>query len=173
MLGLPHGQNFLTDYSDDWPRLFQEEKSRIASVADGRALTIEHIGSTAVPRIKAKPVIDIAIAIADLSIADDLAAAMATIGYDYPGDIGIPDHRIFGRDKDVRRYLVHVLEHAVYRWSDLISFRDILRTNARLAHEYEQLKLDAVAQHPTDRAQYTESKSQFVQRILTPSQPHA
>jgi GrpB-like predicted nucleotidyltransferase (UPF0157 family) len=166
VLGLPHGQNYLVDYSDAWPRLFQEEKARIEAVVGERICATAHVGSTAVPGIKAKPIIDIAIAVARLVVADELAPAMATIGYDYPGDIGIPDHRIFGRDREARRFLVHVLEQNGYRWRELIAFRDIIRANRALAREYERVKIDAVARHRTGRAQYTESKAHFVQRLL-------
>ena len=166
MLGLSHGENELVSYSDEWPQLFQEEKARIEAVVGEHIRAIEHVGSTAIPGIRAKPIIDIAIAVADLSVSDALVPAMTSIGYDYPGDIGIPDHRIFGRDRDVRRFLVHVLEHERYRWRELIAFRDTLRADPALAREYERVKLAAVSHHPTGRVQYNEFKAQFVADVL-------
>ena len=168
MLGLSHGENELVSYSDEWPQLFQEEKARIeAVVGEHIRAMIEHVGSTAIPGIRAKPIIDIAIAVADLSVSDALVPAMTSIGYDYPGDIGIPDHRIFGRDREVRRFLVHVLEHERYRFGANSSHFAIRSGQTRrCAREYERVKLAAVTHHPTGRAQYNEFKAQFVADVL-------
>jgi GrpB-like predicted nucleotidyltransferase (UPF0157 family) len=85
-LGLPYGQDFLVLHNPNWVKLFEEEKSKLRSVLPPEALDIQHIGSTAVPGLKAKPIIDIAIATQHHTLADEWQETMAYLGYDYPGD---------------------------------------------------------------------------------------
>jgi GrpB-like predicted nucleotidyltransferase (UPF0157 family) len=148
-LGLPGGQSRLVEPDPAWPRLFEEERQRLRSVLPLEVTEIEHIGSTAVPGLRAKPIIDIAVAARSHTLADDWQDAMASLGYDYPGDIGISDHRIYGRDRDARRFLVHVVDAGGQRWRDLLRFRDLLRDDPRLRSDYEALKADAAARFPT------------------------
>lgn len=98
-LGLPHNQNFLVPYDSEWVRLFEEERTKLRSVLPTAAIDIQHIGSTAVPGLRAKPIIDIAIAAVHFAMADEWLNAMASLGYDYPGDIGLPEHRVYGRER--------------------------------------------------------------------------
>ena len=131
------------------------------------ALEIQHVGSTAVPDLRAKPIVDIAIAATDHRLADEWQVAMSSLGYDYPGDIGIPAHRIFGRDPGVRRFLVHVVDAEGQRWRDLLRFRDSLRKDHRLAAAYETVKQEAASRHATGpRGGYTQAKAEFIERVL-------
>jgi GrpB-like predicted nucleotidyltransferase (UPF0157 family) len=100
-------------------------------------------------------------------MADQWQDAMASLGYDYPGDIGIPDHRIYGRDPDIRRFLVHVVDSDGTRWREFLRFRDLLITDPRLAAEYEAVKLGVAKKHPTGlRSKYTEAKGGFIADVL-------
>lgn len=131
------------------------------------AIDIQHIGSTAIPGIYAKPIIDITVAARSHTLADDWQDAMASLGYDYPGDVGIPGHRIYGRDRDIRRFLVHVVDVDGPQWKRLIAFRDILLDDPQLAREYESLKLEKAAKYPTGpRSRYTEEKASFIDEVL-------
>lgn len=117
-LGLPRGHNYLVRYDPDWPRLFEEERTRLRSALAGEAVDIQHVGSTAVSGLRAKPIIDIAMGAQSHTMVDQWRDAMASLGYDYAGDIGIPDHRIYGRDPDIRRFLVHVVDFDGARWRE-------------------------------------------------------
>src|SRR5262245_57563772 len=136
-LGLPHGQNYLVRHDPNWARLFEEERVKLRAVLPADAIDIQHVGSTAVAGIEAKPIIDIAIAARSYTLADDWHEVMASIGYDYPGDIGIPEHRIYGRDRSIRSFLVHVVDANGPRWLDFLRFRDLLLADRALAIEYE------------------------------------
>lgn len=167
-LGLPKGQNYLVPHDPNWSTLFEEERRRLRTVLSPDAIDIEHIGSTAVPGIYAKPIIDVAVAARSHTLADGWEDAMSSLGYDYPGDIGIPGHRIYGRDPDVRRFLVHVVDAGGPQWRRLVGFRDILLANPQLALEYEALKLEAAAKYPTGpRSRYTAEKAGFIDQSLT------
>lgn len=166
-LGLPHGQNYLVPYDPDWPRLFKEERARLRSALPAEAVDIQHIGSTAVPRLRAKPIIDIAIGAQSYTMADQWQEAMASLGYDHPGDIGIPDHRIYGRDPGIRRFLVRVVDFDGAQWRQFLQFRDLLIANPRLAAQYEAVKLEAAQKHPTGlRSRYTEAKAGYIDDVL-------
>jgi GrpB-like predicted nucleotidyltransferase (UPF0157 family) len=165
-LGLPHNQNFLVPYDSEWVRLFEEERTKLRSVLPTAAIDIQHIGSTAVPGLRAKPIIDIAIAAVHFAMADEWLNAMASLGYDYPGDIGLPEHRVYGREREVRRFLVHVVNADKRQWRRYIHFRDRLRADPQLAAEYEALKLNAAAKYPTGRASYQNAKASFIEEVL-------
>ena len=166
-LGLPSGQNHLVPHDPQWLALFEEERERLRLVLPPEAYDIQHIGSTAVPGLRAKPIIDIAIAAQSHGLADEWQQAMASLGYDYPGDIGIPDHRIYGRDRGTRRFLVHVVDANGQRWKDFLRFRDLLRDDAQLAAAYQAVKHEAASRYPTgQRVSYTSAKAEFIERIL-------
>ena len=97
-LGLEHGINRLSPYSADWPGLFTTEAENILSVCGNCIIAIEHVGSTSIPHMEAKPIVDMVAGVASLNDAEKMIKGMESIGYDYPGDIGIPDDRIFVSD---------------------------------------------------------------------------
>jgi GrpB-like predicted nucleotidyltransferase (UPF0157 family) len=165
-LGLEHGINRLAPYSPDWPSRFTVESKKLSDVCGKYILAIEHVGSTSIPGMLAKPIVDILIGVEALNNAEKMIPGMESIGYDYPGDIGIPDDRIFGRDPGFRKYLVHVVVINSTRWTRYIDFRDALRQDVKLADEYCELKTAIVRKHPEGRAKYTELKSDFINRVL-------
>jgi GrpB-like predicted nucleotidyltransferase (UPF0157 family) len=166
-LGLPQGKNFLVPHDPEWLALYEKERVRLRQVLSSEVLDIQHIGSTAVPGLKAKPIIDIAVAATGYRLADDWRDAMGSIGYDYPGDIGIRDHRIYGRDPGIRRFLVHVVDARGDRWKDFLRFRDLLREDPDLAAAYEAVKEQAAASYADGRNSYTTAKANFIERVLT------
>lgn len=165
-LGLQHGVNRLSAYSNDWPIQYQSESHRILNVCGGILLAIEHVGSTSVNGLIAKPIVDILAGVESLDDAEKMIPGMQSIGYDYPGHIGIPDDRIFGRDPGFRLFLIHVVEYESERWDRYINFRDTLRSDKQLATEYGELKSEIVKRYPEGRSTYTEHKSDFISRVL-------
>jgi GrpB-like predicted nucleotidyltransferase (UPF0157 family) len=142
-------------------RAFAEEAARIRSALGPLVLAIEHYGSTAVPNLRAKPIIDLLIGVADVDHGLQMIEPMTSLGYDYAGSQGIPEHHVFGRG-DPRTYLVHVVVHGGDQWIAGLAFRDRLRTDADLRAEYQALK-ERLAAEVTSRAEYTARKSEFVQ----------
>jgi len=160
-LGLEQGVNRLVDYNPLWPRAFAEEAARMRSALGPLALAIEHYGSTAVPNLRAKPIIDLLIGVADLDHGMQMIEPMTSLGYDYAGNQGTPESHIFGRGQP-RTHLVHVVVHGGDQWMASLTFRDRLRTDADLRVEYQALK-ERLAAAATSRAEYTAGKSEFVQ----------
>ncbi len=130
---------------------------------------VEHVGSTAVPGLVAKPIIDLQAAVADLAVADEIAAALAPHGWHLvPPDLdGRPWRRFLVQASGDRRTAhLHLLTPAAGRWHDQIRFRDALRVDPDLAREYATLKQDLAAAHPHDREAYSRAKTAFLQRVL-------
>lgn len=165
-LGLGDNEVRLVPHSSAWAATGEAERQRLLRSLAAWSPDIEHVGSTAVRGLAAKPVIDLCVGVASLPHADEMQDVMASLGYDYPGDVGIPDDRVFGRERGWRTHLVHVVVRGGYRWDVYINFRDALRGDAALRAEYEALKQQFARAHPEDRFTYTQQKSTFVERVL-------
>lgn len=161
-LGLARNVQRLSAHNPLWPQAYAEEVARIAPALDGVALAVEHYGSTAVPGLDAKPIIDIQVGVARLEQVQDLIGPMIALGYDNVGSAGITEHHIFGLG-DPRTHLVHIVVFGGEQWCRTLRFRDRLRTEPALREAYQSLKRSLAATSFT-RAEYTEGKSAFVAR---------
>jgi GrpB-like predicted nucleotidyltransferase (UPF0157 family) len=152
----------LVDHDPAWALLFEEERDRLAGVFDGRALGIEHIGSTSVPDLCAKPIVDVLVGLEELELTDEQIAAMERLGYDYLGEHGLPG-RLFFR-KDPRTHHVHVVLHGGEHWERQLVFRDTLRSDPEERRRYDEFKRRLAAEgHP--REAYTELKTPFIREV--------
>lgn len=135
-LGLKANLNLLVAYDLLWPAAFEAEKVRLAKALGPVAKGIEHYGSTAVPGLCAKPILDIMAGISPLSEWERCKPALEALGYDYAEGAGVPGHYIFGRGRDrtERTHLVHVVGYQEESWRGSLAFRDALRRDARVAH---------------------------------------
>ena len=164
-LGLERTANRLAAPNPLWGRAFEEEAARIRAAAGPDVLAIEHYGSTSVPGLCAKPIIDLLVGVADLSLADRHAPAMLALGYDDSGNGGVDGHRIFGKGS-ARTHLAHFVVYEGPEWTATLRFRDLLRADEDLRRAYEQLKTRLVTEHARDRAAYTAGKAQFILAAL-------
>jgi GrpB-like predicted nucleotidyltransferase (UPF0157 family) len=166
-LGLESGHSKLVPYDPRWPALFREAEAEIRAAAGDRILCIEHVGSTSVPGLTAKPVLDILVGVADFAAALDLVPALAPLGYEFRPQEEIPDRHYFRRRVGtLRTHHLSLAEPASKHFRDTIAFRDALRADARLAREYEAVKLALAARFPRDRVAYTDGKTDFVVGVL-------
>ncbi|MGE0098932.1 MAG: GrpB family protein [Hydrogenophaga sp.] len=157
----------IVPYSTEWPARFAQEAARLRSaLAPWLVADIEHIGSTAVPELGAKPVIDLMAPVQDLLAARPAIAAAVAAGYcHFPYK---PDqmHWFCKPSPAVRTHHLHLVPWGSALWHDRLAFRDELRSNGPLAREYERLKLALAARDPEDREAYTEAKSPFIASVL-------
>jgi len=167
MIGLKHNQNLLVDYDPEWPSLFDAERDRLQTVLLSIPRGIEHYGSTAVPGLRAKPIIDILVGILPLDDWVRCKQPLESLGYDYSGHAGVPGHYIFGRGRDLseRTHLVHIVEFGGPSWQSNLAFRDALRTNQNLREEYVAAKQMASNLAPEGRAKYNELKQAFFDKV--------
>jgi GrpB-like predicted nucleotidyltransferase (UPF0157 family) len=146
----------------EWAARFAEERSRIAEALADSALDIQHIGSTAVPGITAKPVLDIAVAIRDFESGHALVPALVALGYIYRGENGIPRRHYFERG-DV--YHLHVFDQGSLDWRRHLSLRDRLLGSPELAARYSLVKLGAARESGGDRELYQDLKASFIEEV--------
>jgi GrpB-like predicted nucleotidyltransferase (UPF0157 family) len=157
---------YVVPYDASWPARFDEERAALARVlSPWLAGPIEHIGSTAVPGLVAKPVIDIMAAVASLDASRPAFAALAALHYVYfPYRPEL--HWLCKPSDDVRTHHLHLVPFGSPLWHDRLRFRDRLRSDPRVAAEYAALKLELATRYEFDREAYTDAKEPFVRRIL-------
>jgi GrpB-like predicted nucleotidyltransferase (UPF0157 family) len=156
----------IEDYDPQWPQRFAVLRARIAAVLGALAAAIDHIGSTAVAGLAAKPVIDVDVL---LRSADDLSAvidALATLGYKHQGDLGVPGREAFRAPLSEFPHHLYVCPPESQEYRRHLAFRDYLRSNPEDARAYADLKRRLAAELGADRDAYTRAKTQFVQEIL-------
>ncbi|MEM1290556.1 MAG: GrpB family protein [Cyanobacteria bacterium P01_H01_bin.162] len=150
-----------------WPAAFARAAQEIAVALDNNVVAMHHIGSTAIPDIYAKPIIDLLIEVAELERVDAHQAAMTALGYQAMGEYGIPGRRYFRRDNaaGVRTHHVHAFAADTDQVRRHLAFRDYLVAHPAAAQEYSELKRRLAQAHPTDIEQYMDGKHDFIQAI--------
>lgn len=162
----------VVDYDPDWPGRYQRESSLITETLAGLLAAIEHVGSTAVPGLAAKPIIDIMVGVPDLAAAERCVQPMERTGYEYRGEAGIPG-RLFFRKGDPRAFHIHLVEQRSDFWEQHIAFRDLLRARPDVAVQYGALKRELAERYRAQREEYTEAKTPFIQAALEQDGPGA
>jgi GrpB-like predicted nucleotidyltransferase (UPF0157 family)/pimeloyl-ACP methyl ester carboxylesterase len=159
----------LVPYDPGWADAFAAERDEIAQVLGHRALAIEHIGSTAVPGLAAKPVIDIVVGVDDMTTGRDAAARLRSAGYAWwRGNPEDADFAYLLRAADgTRLHHVKVAVRGGQRWREWVAFRDALRADPVLRDEYAALKRRLAAVHAGDREAYTEAKGGFIAETVS------
>ena len=161
-LGLEQGVNRLVEHNSLWSEAFDAEAARIGNAIGSLAIAIEHYGSTSVPNLRAKPIIDLLIGVSDIGDGTRMIEPMARLGYDYAGSQGIPHHHIFGLGV-ARTHLAHVVVHMGDQWLGSLRFRDRLKASSGLRDQYQELKARLAAE-TTNRAEYNDGKTAFISR---------
>ena len=167
MLGLDRKTVLLVPYQEEWKKLFDSEERLIRGALGETALAVEHIGSTSIPGIKAKPIIDIMVGIRDLSELEKAIPALEKIGYEYRGEQGIKGRPFFRKGTvTASTYHLSVVEHGGEIWRKHKGFRDYLLKHKDAARKYNELKRNLAAEFKDDREAYTDGKTKFVEEIL-------
>jgi GrpB-like predicted nucleotidyltransferase (UPF0157 family) len=155
-------------YDPSWPTKFESERQILALVlAPWIVGPIEHVGSTSVPGLAAKPVIDIMVAVESLDASRPAISGAAQAGYIYWPYKADVMHWLCKPSDAHRTHHLHLVPYHSRLWQARLRFRDALRADSQLAEEYAQLKVRLAERHPHDREAYTQSKSGFVQRVLS------
>lgn len=165
MLGLTPGTVALIDYDPKWPGYFQAEADRLCAALGESVKEIAHIGSTAVPGMIAKPMIDMMVGLHTLADVPGILPVMEQLGYQYKGEFGIPDRHFFTLG-DPTTHHVHMVFHDGPFWRLNVLFRDHLRNNQDEARAYETLKRELAAKFANNREAYTKGKDTFIKAML-------
>ncbi|MFE3897581.1 MULTISPECIES: GrpB family protein [unclassified Priestia] len=166
MLGLERGLVKLEPYNDKWSKLFDEEREMLSSRLKKIIIAIEHVGSTSIEGLSAKPIIDIAIGVSSLDVIIELKEKVKALGYvEVP--VSIDGKHVFARYKEKKiTHFLHVMIYNQNLWIDQISFRDYLRSDPNAKIAYIKIKEELANKYPNDVVSYTNKKKKFVDDIL-------
>jgi len=166
--GLKRGIVQIVAYRSEWAGIFSSEAERIKEFAGGINLQVEHIGSTSVKGLIAKPIIDIAIGVESRKDVFALVRRLSDTGYLDRGDQGGSGGYLVVRESKpgVRVLHIHIVEKTDVQWQNYIAFRDCLRKDKRVRNAYARLKKSLAHKFPEDRKSYTDGKDDFVKKVL-------
>jgi GrpB-like predicted nucleotidyltransferase (UPF0157 family) len=154
-------------HDPNWSNLFQREAEAIAEALRGQAIAVHHIGSTAIPNIRAKPIIDILVVVRDIEKVDGFNEAMMRLGYQPLGENGIPGRRFFIKGGDyTRSHHVHTYQTRHPEVDAHLNFRDYLIAHAEEAQAYSRLKEALARQFPHDIDGYMAGKDAFIKETI-------
>ncbi|MFC7204386.1 GrpB family protein [Haloferax namakaokahaiae] len=166
-LGLARGTVELVSYDPRWRDAYDREVARLDPRIDEYVLGFEHVGSTSIPGLAAKPILDILALVSDLGETDALARELEELGYEERPNDEVPDRRFFARGPESRRtHYLSVTERGSECHRDQVAFRDALRADSDRRDEYESLKRALESSHRENRSAYTSAKSSFVQSVI-------
>jgi GrpB-like predicted nucleotidyltransferase (UPF0157 family) len=168
MIGLARGTVEVVPYTSQWSILFQQEQILLREALGELALDIQHIGSTAIPGLASKPIIDIGIAVIDLALVSQCIAPLTSLGYHYFGDREQRGDEFFAKGTEDRRtHYVHILALSHAAWQNYLDFRDYLIAHPTELESYARLKTDLATHHKHNRAAYTKAKNDFIKETLS------
>jgi GrpB-like predicted nucleotidyltransferase (UPF0157 family) len=170
-IGLKRGVVKIVGHRTEWAILYNTESAKLKQCLGNITIDIQHVGSTAVPGLISKPIIDIAIAVNSRETIAAVVKRLPDIGYIDKGDQGASGGYLLVKESepDVRIFHIHIVEINDVQWRNYINFRDCLRRDANTRKEYAQLKRTLAAKFPTDRESYTGGKKQFIRNVLAKS----
>ncbi|WP_203333475.1 GrpB family protein [Planococcus beigongshangi] len=145
-------------YSEEWPVLFAEESGQIKRILGEELVEIHHFGSTSVPSLAAKSIIDMLGVVKDIELVDRFNAELQIFGYEGKGENGIPGRRYFQKGGDERTHHLHIYQIGSPEIGRHLVFRDFLRAHPDAAEEYGELKLRLAKQFPYDIDSYINGK---------------
>jgi GrpB-like predicted nucleotidyltransferase (UPF0157 family) len=163
----------IVDYDPQWPATFEHLRDQLWDAHGGLALGIEHVGSTAVAGLAAKPSIAIDVVIRSRGDLPAITGRLRPLGYQPEGDLGVPDREAFTTPLGAPPHHLYVCPADSAALAHHLAFRDFLRTHQTTARAYGQLKRSLARQFRTDRAAYTEAKTQFIEQVLNSVRPIA
>ena len=167
MLGLKYGTVRLVEHDNGWSDAFLRERAVLVQALDGVGCAIEHIGSTAVSGLPAKPILDIAMGFPDSADPKECFRRLEMCGYEYRGDAGGDGGHVFVRAQgDFRTHHVHGVLLGGVQWRAYLALRDLLRVDENARSLYSRSKRELAQQFSHDRKSYLKGKDEIVTRLL-------
>ncbi len=168
ILGLKRGAVLLVPYQAGWASAFAKERDLLLSLLGPTVLRIEHVGSTAIADIVAKPIVDIAVAVQSLDRIESWPELLKPYGYTSFGDREARGEHFFAKGPDdMRSHYLHVVPLDGNLWNEYLRFRDMLRSDLTLRQQYEDLKKRSAYAHSNNRPSYTIEKGRWIKSVLT------
>ena len=164
-----HKRNInIVPYHPGWVALYELEAARLQEALGEQILAIEHIGSTAIPGMPSKPVIDMMAAVKSLKVGEELIPVLGSLGYEFRFPDIVPERMFFMRESalDVRTHHMNLTEPGSGFWVNQLAFRDYLRGHDEIAQEYVNLKVRLAEDYACTGVLDVDGKSEFVGRVL-------
>ena len=157
----------VVEHNPEWQNLFKTESQYISKALDRNVVAIHHIGSTAIPHIYAKPIIDLLVEVNNINNVDRSNSNMEHLGYQAMGEFGISDRRFFRKDDSsgIRTHHVHVFEVNSPQVKRHLAFRNYMIAHPKAAQQYSDLKRKLAQQFPYDIESYMDGKDEFIKNI--------
>ena len=155
----------IVEYRSRWPEWFTSERERIATASAVPVTQCEHIGSTAVPGLVSKPIIDIMLGVASYPPQNTLVESLVDLGYEFLGEADVPE-RLYFRLRGTQSYNVHVVQIGGTHWISNIALRNYLRTDESARNRYATTKRSAIASGATALLAYSEAKARILATLL-------
>lgn len=159
----------VSPYSSEWPNVFRNLKDDLIRLFAPTPITVEHIGSTSVPGLAAKPVIDVVLGAALLADIESKISLLGENGYEYVSkyEKEIPERRYFVKSAaGSLRVHIHAVESGSRLWREHLAFRDALRSDSSLRAQYQLLKLQLAEQFVNNKSAYSAAKNPFIESVL-------
>ena len=169
ILGLQKDIVLLSPYRNEWTKLYEEEEKLLKEAAGSLIIDMQHVGSTSVPGLVSKSIIDIAVTVKTLKEGEKCIEPFTVIGYEYKLDNvteGILHHYFSKGGYHNRTHHIHVEEWNSKLWYNHILFRDYLRAHSDVMNEYAKLKIQLAEKFPLDRVSYRAGKDEFIESII-------
>lgn len=167
VVGLQKGEVKLFSYTPEWKKLYKQEEKLLYSSIGKYIENIQHIGSTAIPGVFSKPIIDIAIAVKPFKSTKEIIGLLRKLGYEYKGDAGVLGRLFFVKEGEAKRtHHLHFIRTNSRDWKNALLFRDYLQEHKDVAREYSNLKKELAKKFPIDRESYSSGKAKFIMEII-------
>ncbi|HEY2422000.1 MAG TPA: GrpB family protein [Neobacillus sp.] len=157
----------IEEYTSDWVLRFQEEQRILKGIFCDKAIAIEHIGSTSIEGLGAKPIVDIMVGVSHLNEVDEFIEPLKKVGYEYVFHKEFPNRRFFRKGQwRAGTHHLHIYQYESEEWKNHILFRNYLRTHPDQLKQYQQLKKDLAEKYHFERAAYTKAKEPFILTVI-------
>ncbi|WP_369903064.1 GrpB family protein [Bacillus manliponensis] len=160
-------------YTEKWSRQFQEESVLFKKIVGDQAIAIEHIGSTSVQGLGAKPILDMMIGVRDLEEVQRFIEPLEKIGYEHVVHKEFPNRRFFRKGAwRAGTHHLHIYTYGSEEWVNNLLFRDYLRVHPTVRQQYEILKKELAETYKFDRVAYTNAKAPFIKKVIVEARKH-
>ena len=165
---LPKIDEYITivNYDPRWPSEYEKEAQKLRDLFKGRILLIEHFGSTSVPNLSSKPIIDILIGLREATLTDEELHSLSNCGYEYFGEAGIPGRLYLCKRNTEKSFNLAIVKIRSTLWNDNIAIRELLRNDNEIATRYSKLKIKIIGQGKIGLLAYSQAKGDFMSELL-------
>lgn len=166
-IGTPYGKVEIVAHHSDWANAFEKEKELLQKALGNDFIKIEHVGSTAIPGISAKPTLDILVGLKELNSVDHYLPALEEISYQFRPNHPVPGRLHFAKiHQSLRTHNLSLTKCGSEFWEGHILFRDYLRAHPAERDAYQALKLQLAEEHPDNTVNYTNGKDEFIAQVM-------